>query len=152
MTCSKPSPKGPDVHFHHRHDVDGCVDAHEDWPEIDRVILATLDRLEAQMSSVQEQIDALAADLEQVEAALAAKPAPEAAPDLSKLSAVVDQLKVTAGVAAAPVAPVVDASGVPSDAAPVDAPVAPVDAAPAGPVDITVTDPAAQPVPPVPGA
>lgn len=125
------------MHFH-RHDVDACVDSHDDWPDWALTILATLDRRELQlMSQIQDSIDALAAQLSaaadsaeaklaDVEAQLAAAQSAEPAVDLSALQAAV------AKVAALVPAP-----------APVDAPVEqPADPAPAAdtPVDPAPAD------------
>lgn len=133
------------MHFHHRHDVDGCLDVHIEYPEPLRAVLATLDRLESRMSTQQQQIDGLVADVKAVTEALAAKAVDTV--DLSGLTAAVADLKTAAGVDAPAPAP----APAEQPAAPAEPPVAPpasngpvvpVDAAPGGtvtgPIDITV--------------
>jgi hypothetical protein len=137
------------VHFHHRHDVDGCVDAHEDWPPLAGVLLATLDRLESRMSNQQTSIDAAVTVIGDLVA--------EVQNLKGQISPAVDTSALDAAVAAAqavitPAVPVADAPAdtAVSDVPPVEAPASPVEDLPVeapveapaavdpGPIDITV--------------
>lgn len=126
------------MHFHHRHDVDGCVDAHTEWPEPYRVILATLDRLESHVSTQQTSIDAAVAVLGDLVAEVGSLKASLAA----KAIDTVDTAPLDAAVAAAKAA---------LEALPAADPAAPVDPAPAAPVADPINGEApAAPVEPAP--
>lgn len=50
------------MHWHHKHDIPGCTEHHEEWPDWATTILATFDRMELTlMATVQESVDAATA-------------------------------------------------------------------------------------------
>lgn len=115
------------MHFHHKHDIDGCTTDHAgDWPDWAVALLATLDRMELiRMTAEQDAIAALAARIDAAEARIAAKltaPAPEPV-DLSPLAAVADKLDA-----------LVPADPAPAEPAPVDTTVIPAQSIPSVPL------------------
>lgn len=142
------------MHFHHRHDIPGCTSDHPDWPDWATTILATLDRMELQiMTANQDAIDALNDRIAAAEARIAAKlgePAPAEALDLSGLSATADKLDALVPVPAPSPEPAPVADPAPADApaaADVPAEPAPADPAPADDVQPVQSIPSVPSVP-----
>lgn len=144
------------MHFHHKHDIDGCTDTHDEWTDADRTILATLDRLGYILMSAQsdaltaigEQLAAIEAGVAVLKDAKANAPAPEAL-DFGPVQAQVSS--ILADVQSLLPLPVLPELPAPADAPVVlDAPAPAADPAPAdaAPVDTTVIP--AQSIPSVP--
>lgn len=119
------------MHFHHRHDLAGCTDTHDDWPPYAVAILATIDRRDLQlMTALQDQIDALATSFATALGDISAeldtlKAQSEPSADLSGLQAALAQAQALVPAAPEP-APVVDPApvDVPADPSSSDVPAA----------------------------